>query len=93
MNSVWKSNLSDKLKREFFRATVENVLLYGATTWTLTNYLEYNLDGTYTRMLRAILNISCGEHPTKEQLYGPNTSYIKNPSRESNAFCWPLLEG
>ena len=71
MNSVWKSNLSDKLKREFFRATVEKVLLYGATAWTLTKYLESKLDGTYTRMLRAILNISWREHPTKEQLYGP----------------------
>ena len=71
MNSVWKSNLPNKLKREFFRATVEKVLLYGATTWTLTKYLESKLDGTYTRMLRAILNISWREHPTKEQLYGP----------------------
>merc|ERR1711944_113002 len=34
INSVWKSNLPNKLKREFFRATVEKVLLYGATTWT-----------------------------------------------------------
>ena len=71
MNTVQKSNLSDKLKRAFFRATVESVLLYGATTWTLTKYLESKLDGTYTRMLRAILNISWREHPTKEQLYGP----------------------
>ena len=31
--------------------------LYGCTTWTLTKRLEKKLDGNYTRMLRAILNI------------------------------------
>ena len=84
MNSVWKSNLPDKLKREFLCATVEKVLLYGATTWTLTKYLESKLDGTYTRMLRAILNISWREHPTKEQLYGPIPAISKNPLRALN---------
>ena len=29
---IWKSNLSPKLKRNFFRATVESVLLNGATS-------------------------------------------------------------
>ena len=67
---IWKSNLSPKLKRNFFRATVESVLLYGATSWTLTKTLEKMLDGAYTRMLRAVLNISWREHPTKKVLYG-----------------------
>ena len=38
------------------------------------------LDGTYTRILRAILNISCKEHPSKIRLYGnipPLTSIIR----------------
>ena len=28
MDKIWKSNLSDNLKRNFFRATVESVLVY-----------------------------------------------------------------
>ena len=40
------------------------------TTWTLTKRLEKKLDGNYTRMLRAILNKSWRQHPTKHQLYG-----------------------
>ena len=32
--------------------------------------LEKKLDGNYTRMLRAILNKSWRQHPTKHQLYG-----------------------
>ena len=53
---VWKSALSDSLKRSFFRATVESVLNDGASPWSLTKSFESKLDGTYNRMLRAILN-------------------------------------
>ena len=71
MNAIWKSNLPDSIKREFFRSTVETVLLYGSSTWTLTRKQEKTLDGTYTRMLRAVLNVSWKSHPTKARLYGP----------------------
>ena len=40
LNKIWTSNLSIRLKRNFFRATVESVLVYGAITWTLTIALE-----------------------------------------------------
>ena len=65
MDVVWKSDLTNDLKRSFFRATVESIMMYGATTWTLTKSLESKLDGTYTRMLRAVLYISWRQHPTK----------------------------
>ena len=32
--------------------------------------MERKLDGNYTRMLRALLNPSWRQHPTKQQLYG-----------------------
>ena len=67
---IWKSNLPENLKRNFFRATVESVLIYRASTWTLTKSLMKKLNGTYTRMIRAILNIPWQEHPTKQRLYG-----------------------
>ena len=46
-----------------------SILLYGCTTWTLTKRLEKRLDGNYTRMLRAILNRSWRQQPSKQQLY------------------------
>lgn len=49
MDVIWKSTLNRKLKIQFFRATVESVLLYGAESWTLTKSMERHLDGTYTR--------------------------------------------
>ena len=67
---IWKSDLTDKMKRSFFQAAVVSILLYGCTTWTLTKRLEKKLDGNYTRMLRTILNKSERHHPTKHQLYG-----------------------
>ena len=65
---IWKSNLSDKMKCSFFQAVVVLILLYGCTTWTLTKQLEKKLDSNYTRMLRAILNKSWLQHPTRHQL-------------------------
>ena len=70
LSVIWKSDLTDKMKRSFFQAAVVSILLYGCTTWTLTKRLEKKLDGNYTRMLRAILNKSWRQLPTKHQLYG-----------------------
>ena len=47
-----------------------SILLYGCSTWTQTKQLEKKLDGNYTRMLRAVLNKSWRQHPTRHQLYG-----------------------
>ena len=70
LSIIWKSDLTDKMKRSFFQAAVVSILLYGCSTWTLTKRLEKKLDGNYTRMLRAILNKSWRQHPTRHQLYG-----------------------
>ena len=54
------------------------------TLWTL-------LDGNYTRILRAILNKSWQQHPTKHQLYGhlpPITKAIKVRRTRRAGHCW-----
>ena len=48
LSIIWKSDLTDKMKRNFFQAAVVSIL---------------------TRMLRAILNKSWKQHPTRYQLY------------------------
>ena len=70
LSIIWKSDMTDKIKRSFFQAAVVSILQYGCTTWTLTKRLEKKLDGNYTRMLRAILNMSWRQHLTRHQLYG-----------------------
>ena len=44
LSVIWKSDLTDNLKRSFFEAAVVSILLYGSTTWTLTKCMEKKLD-------------------------------------------------
>ena len=70
---------------------VVSILLYGCTTWTLTKRLEKKLDGNYTRMLRAILNKSWRQHPSRHQLYGhlpPITKTIQVRRTRHAGHCW-----
>ena len=79
------------MKRSFFQAAVVSILLYGCTTWTLIKRLEKKLDGNYTRMLRAILNKTWRQHPTRHQLYGhlpPITKTIQIRRTRHAGHCW-----
>ena len=80
LSVIWKLDLTDKIKHNFFQAAVVSILLFGCTTWTLTKRMGKKLDGNYTRRLQAILNKSRRQHTTKQQLYGhlsPITKTIK----------------
>ena len=70
MDKLWKSNIEKSLKIQFFRATVESVLLYGAKCWKLTKDMSNRLDNTYTRMLRAVLGVSWKVYKSNNELYG-----------------------
>ena len=88
---IWKSDLADKRKRSFFQAVVVSILLYGCTTWKLIKQLEKKLHSNYTRMLRAILNESWWQHPTRHQLYGhlpPITKTIQARRTRHAGHCW-----
>ena len=88
---IWKSDLTDIMKHSFFQAAVLSILLYGCTSWTLTKRLEKKLDGNYTRMLRAILNKSWRQHPTRHQLYGhlpPIRKTIQVRRTRHSGHCW-----
>ena len=91
LSVIWKSHLTDKMKRSFFQEAIVSIQLYGCITWTLTKRLETKLDGNYTRMLRAILNRSRRQDPTKHQLYGhlpPITKTIQIRRIRQAGHCW-----
>ena len=91
LSIIWKSDLADKMNRSFFQAAVVSIPLYGCTTWTLTKRLEKKLDSNYIRMLRAILNKSWRQHPTRHQLYGhlpPITKAIQVWRTRHAGHCW-----
>ena len=88
---LFYSLLTDKMKRSFFQAAIVSILLCGCTTWTLTKRLQKKLDDNYTRMLRAILNRSWRQHPTKQQLYGllpPIRKIIQIRRIRHEGHCW-----
>ena len=70
MDKVWTSNMNPELKKRFFVATVESILIYGCESWALNARTERMLNGTYTRMLRRATNVHWSSHTSNEQLYG-----------------------
>ena len=40
LSVIWKSDMANKIKRNFFQAAVVSILLYGCTTSTLTKRME-----------------------------------------------------
>ena len=69
--AVGQSDLSDKIKREFFQAVAASVLLYSCITWTLAKPLE-----NCTRVLRAVLKKSWNQRPTRQLLSGYLLAFI-----------------
>ena len=91
LSIIWKSDLSDKIKRNFIQAAVASILLYGCTTWTLNKRTKKKLDRNCSRMLRAILNKSWRQHPIKQQLYGhlpPISKTIQIRRTRHAGHCW-----
>ena len=91
LSIIWKSDVTDKMKRSFFQAAVASILLSGCTSWTLTKRLEKKLEGNYTRMLQAILDKSWRQHPTRHQLYGhlpPIAKTIQVRRTRYAGHCW-----
>ena len=89
LSIVWKSDLTDKIKRSFFQAAVVSILLYGCTTWTLTKRLVTKLDGNYTRMnIEQVLAAT----PNKAPATQPPGSHHENYPSQTNQTCRTLLE-
>ena len=70
LNKVWKADIKKETKTKVFKESVETILLYGSDSWSLSAVLCNKLDGSYTKMLRAIYNISWRDHITNKTLYG-----------------------
>ena len=89
LSTIWKSNLSDTIKRESLQAVATWVLLYGCTRWTLTKWLEKKLDENYKRRSTYLEQIwEAATH--KMTTVRPLASYLINhPRRAKHAgHCW-----
>ena len=81
LSIIWKSDVSYKIKQDIFQALVVSILLYGSTTWTLTKRTKKKLDGSYTRMLCAILN-----NPGRNTSQNSSCIDIYLPSHKSSKY-------
>ena len=76
---------------EFTWKPVVSILFYGYPTSTLTKRISKKLDGNCTRMLRAILNKSWKQHPTKQHLNSHLPPISKTTQRKRTRhtrYCW-----
>ena len=86
----WNTISQLNFRKDQFSAVV-SVLLYGCTTWTLARFMKRKLDSNCTKMLRAALNKSWKQHPTKEHLYGhlcPISKIIQIRQTRHAGRCW-----
>ena len=74
--TIWKSDLSDKIKQEFLLAVAMLVLIYSCATWTLVKCLEKKQDGNYTKMLHAIWT-NLGSSPLENSHLHPISQTIQ----------------
>ena len=91
LSVIWKKVLCNK-KCNIFQATVVSIQPYGCTTWMLTKRKEKRLDRNFARILRAILNKSWNQHPTKQLLYGHLPPIAKPMQIMTNQTCGTQLE-
>ena len=84
-------DLSDEIKREFFKAVAVSVLLDVCTPWTLTKRLEKKLDVNNKRMPLAFEQIFEAEL-YKTAIVGLLASHLRNHPIKTNKSCWALLE-
>lgn len=71
METTWKLIVSSKIKVEFFRVTVETLVLYDGSVGNVKKALIKKLDGAYTKMLGVLKkNVSWQQYMTNQILYG-----------------------
>ena len=88
---IWKLNLSDKIKCNFFQATVVSIILNGCTTWMLTEYREkdrWELHKNATSHIEQIFEAT--SH--KAVAVRPPTSHLENHPNKTDKTCGILLE-
>ena len=76
---------------QFLPAAVVLILLYGCTTWTLTERMKKKFDGNCARMLWAILYKFWKQHATKQLLYRyllPISKTIQRRPTIHAVHCW-----
>ena len=87
LSVIWKSDLTDKMKRSLFQAAAASILLYEGTTWMLTKCIE--------KKLTATTHECCEQYWTSPRGNTPqNSSYVStyHPSRKLSKLDEPNMQ-
>ena len=76
LSIIWKSDLTDKMKRSFFQAAVASILLYGCITWTDGEEARRQLHKNVAINIKEVLAATPHKTPTVR----PPASYHENYS-------------
>ena len=91
LSVIWKSNLTNKIKRSFFfQAAVVLILLYGCTTWTLTKRMGKSLTAITQECCEQFWTSPGGNIPKTAAVRPPTTHDKTMPVRRTRhvGHCW-----
>ena len=77
LSIIWKSVLTDQMKRSFFQAAVVSILLYGCTTWTLTKETRRKLHKNVESSIKQVLATTPHQTPTYTDTCPPSQKLYK----------------
>ena len=80
LSIIWKSDLTNKMKRSFFQAAVVSILQYRCTTCTLTKRLEKNAASNTEQ----VLAVTSHKTPTIRPPASHHESYPAGEARTSS---------
>ena len=86
--SAEKQSVYSTAPADWSQVVAVSVLLYGCATWTLTKCIEKKAN---IRMVRAVLNNSREQHPTKQHLHGylaPISQSMQVRRTRHTGRCW-----
>ena len=69
LEKIWNSRITTETKVRIFKSTFESIQLYGFESWVMNSAAMKKIDGTYTRMLQRVKNISWRDRLSNAQLY------------------------
>ena len=92
LSIIWKSNLFDKIKWDFFQVVAVSKLVYGCSTWTLTKYIETKPGLQLRKNAKSYLEQLLEATPQETTSLQLLTFHLKNYASKTNKICRTLME-
>ena len=92
LSTIWKSDLPDEIKKDFFQAVIVSILQHGCTTCMQTKHIEKWLKRELDKKAMSYFKQILETTPHKKTAVLPLTSHLKDHSSKMNKTCGTLLK-